>query len=419
MGWQDETEMWGGSGPFLAAILILVSAGGRPAVGGRPESYGPVSEGPSRRTPDHFELYFSGPPCGEYVADRTFSQFQVNLAPESETDSGKLAPGPEGEALLRRDDGRMVRLVSNASRIDWLLAYPYLDHRVRVVVRPILSPDCTHSADTTYVEALYPAILLDETIAPELDLRNRSDHTALRHAVDEMRKALADGAAGHGGSAVSRLEDELFAEEVASSPDPWRVVLAGSQRPLPDAAPVDVVLSGSDGGAGLFGHVAVGVDGYVYNVYPKGSDRGAPMAVPLGEYLFSAQRGQALRRPSWVLRIEGLPPHTVEEIREAIERQVDGIDSGERPYHPTRNNCVTACLRSLEPVGIKVSRTRYFTRRFPRPLFSKVLNALPRLAARAGPDGIRIELGFVPQVGVRPLTGGAPNRPMWDRTRPH
>jgi hypothetical protein len=107
----------------------------------------------------------------------------------------------------------------------------------------------------------------------------------------------------------------------------------------------------------------------------------------------------------------------VDDIREAIREQVERIDSGERPYHPTKNNCVTACLASLEPVGIKVSRTRYFTRRFPRPVFSKVLHALPRIVEKAGPEGIRVELWYVPQVGVRPLTGGAPNRPMWDGTR--
>jgi len=80
---------------------------------------------------------------------------------------------------------------------------------------------------------------------------------------------------------------------------------------------------------------------------------------------------------------------------------------------------VPACLASLEPVGIKVSRSRHFTRRFPRPVFSKVLHALPRIVEKAGPEGIRIELGYMPQVGIRPQAGGAPNRPMWDGTRVH
>jgi len=147
-----------------------------------------------------------------------------------------------------------------------------------------------------YVEAIYPALLLDDRIPPELDLRARPDRTALRYAVDVLRVALADGTTSSDGSAVSRLEQELYEDEVASAAEPWRALLAGPAEPLPDGVTVDVVLSGSDGGAGLFGHIAVGVDGDVYNVYPKGSDRGAPTAVPLGEYLFSAKRGQAIRR---------------------------------------------------------------------------------------------------------------------------
>jgi hypothetical protein len=403
----------------LAALLIFFLVGCQPAYGAQPESYGPASERPPFPPPDHFELYYSGPPCPEYEADRTFAQFQVNLARHLEAATGALVAGSEGEAFLRLGDGRDVHLVSNASRVDWLLAYPWVDTEVQVIGRSILTSNCTIRRDAFYVEAIYPSILLDEAILPQLNLRTRGDYTALRYAVEGLRKALADGTAGPDGSAVARLEHELYAEEVASASEPWRVLLAGPAQPLSDSSAIDVVLSGSDGGAGLFGHIAVGIDGEVYNVYPKGSERGAPMAVPLGEYLFSAQRGQAIRRPSWVLRIEGLPERTVDEIREAIQRQVDRIDSGERPYHPTRNNCVTACLRSLKPAGIKVSRTRYFTRRFPRPVFSKVLNALPRLVEKAGPDGLRVELWYVPQVGIRPLTGRAPNRPMWDRTRPN
>jgi len=404
---------------FIIIFFFLFPVGDRPVLGAQPESHGPAPETRSNRTPDHFERYYSGPPCPEDTADRTFSQFQVNLTRRLETATGTLAAGAKGEAILRLDDGRHVQLVSNASRVDWLLAYPHLDTEMRVLGRSILASDCTVRNDAFYVEALYPTLLLDETIVPELDLRAINGYPSLQQAVEGMREALADGTAGPDGSAIARLEHALYAEEAASASEPWRALLAGPAEPLHSADSIDVLLSGSDGGAGMFGHIAVGVDGDVYNIYPKGSDRGAPMAVSLGEYLFSAQRGQAMRRPSWVLRIEGLPARMVQEIREAIQRQVDRIDSGERPYHPTRNNCVTACLRSLEPAGIKVSHARYFTRRFPRPVFSKVLSALPRLVDKAGPDRIRIELWFVPQVGIRPLTGRAPNRPMWDRTRPH
>jgi hypothetical protein len=402
---------------LLAAVSVLPLVSGQVVFGARLDSYSPPSKPLRSQAPDHVEPYYSGPPCPDYVADRTYSQFQVNLVSDLETATGTLVAGRDGQAFLRRDDGAQVRLVSNASRIDWLLSYPYIDTEVRVIGRSILAPDCTVRTDVIYAEAVYPSILLEETIAPELDLRMRSEHPALRLAVEELRKALEDGRAGRDGGAVSRLENELFEDEVASAIEPWRVLLAGPEEPLPTASAVDLVLSGSNGGAGLFGHIAVGIEGGVYNVYPKGSDRGAPTEVPLGEYLFSAKRGQAVHRPSWVLRVEGLPERVVEDIREAIRQQVDRIDSGERPYHPTKNNCVTTCLASLEPVGIKVSKARYFTRRFPRPVFSKVLRALPRIVEKAGPEGIRIELWYVPQVGIRPLAGGAPNRPMWDGTR--
>ena len=75
-----------------------------------------------------------------------------------------------------------------------------------------------------YVEAIYPALLLDDRIPPELDLRARPDRTALRYAVDVLRVALADGTTSSDGSAVSRLEQELYEDEVASAAEPTSLV---------------------------------------------------------------------------------------------------------------------------------------------------------------------------------------------------
>lgn len=411
---------YGNVGCGITALLIVHLSAAGAAVRGESivgDAMTVTTTSPRADTAAQFALYVSGAPCPEWEADRTFSQFQVNLGAETILLRGGLEGAGRGtEAALRAQDGRLVRLVTNASRADWLLTFPYVERGVAVLGRPVLRSDCSVDRGKLYVEALYPEILMKDPVDPSLDLRQLPGYSALRVAIDDYGEELRTRTRGIERGLIARLEDELFADEIAESALPWRIVLAGPETPLSGSEAVDLVLSGSDGGAGLFGHVAVGIDGQVYNVYPKGSERGAPTAVELGDYLFSAERGQALRRPSWILRIEGLPRETVDEIREVTERQIEQIETGERPYHPTRNNCVTACLRSLEPVGIKVSKMRYFTRRFPRPVFSKVLNELPRLAKEAGPDGLRVELWFVPQVGVRPLTGGAPNRPLWDRT---
>lgn len=122
----------------------------------------------------------------------------------------------------------------------------------------------------------------------------------------------------------------------------------------------------------------VGVSRQVYDVHPKGSDRGAPGPAPLWDHLFNTQRGQALRRPTWLLRLEGLPVDVARAFHAAMREQIDDILDGRTPYHPTANNCTTVSRGALEGVGFEVAAPRYFTRRFPRPAFVHALARPPR-----------------------------------------
>jgi hypothetical protein len=232
---------------------------------------------------------------------------------------------------------------------------------------------------------------------------------------DEQHRAYAEPAPARG--AASRLEQAIFARDAARDRTPWRVRLLGPEDPLPEFGTIDVLLSGGDGSVGVFGHISVGAGGTVYNIYPKGSERGAPDEVPLWDYLFNAQRGMALGRPTWILRLEGLPDRVVAPFDREMRRQVDDIKEGRVPYHPTQNNCTVARLKGLSGLGFSVARTRYFTRRFPRPTFATLLEELPGLLASGRLPACRVELIYVPQVPTRETEGSAPNRPLRDRGR--
>jgi hypothetical protein len=191
----------------------------------------------------------------------------------------------------------------------------------------------------------------------------------------------------------------------------------GPEDPPSSTGSVDVLLSGADGSTGLFGHISVGTGGVVYNIYPLGSDRGAPDLVPLWDYLFNAQRGMAIRRPTWLLRIEGVPAPLVADFDAEMRRQIDDIREGRTPYHPTKNNCTIASFSGLARLGFEVPAARYFTRRFPRPAFASILDHLPGLLASERLSACRVELIYIPQVPTRPAEGSAPNRPIRDRGR--
>ena len=291
--------------------------------------------------------------------------------------------------------------------------------------RPILGPECIEAEGTLYVESLFPTILLGDSIAPLLDLMGRPDATALQQAVRRYRWALSRHDAQHRAwaeparalGAAGRLEEALFARDAARDRLPWRVRLMGPEEPLPELGTVDVLLSGADGSTGLFGHISVGNGGVVYNIYPNGSDRGAPDVVPLWDYLFNAQRGMAIRRPTWLLRIEGLPRAVVNGFDGDMRRQIEAIRQETTPYHPTSNNCTLASLKALSGLGFEVPAARYFTRRFPRPAFAHILDRLPGLVASGRLPACRVELIYVPQVPTRPAEGSAPNRPIRDRGR--
>lgn len=374
-----------------------------------------------------FGQYYSGPPCldGAGQVDRTWSQFQVNLGSAPVLTAGRLMATTAGGAVLVGSDDRNIELLTNASRADWLLQYPLLDGGVGVWGRPILGPGCIEAEGSLYVESLFPTALLESAIAPRLDLMGRADAAGLQDPVKRYRWALARHDAQHRayatpaptGGAADHLEKAIFERDAARDRLPWRVRLMGPEDPLPEFGTVDVLLSGGDGSVGVFGHISVGTGGIVYNIYPKGSERGAPDLVPLGDYLFNAQRGMALRRPTWILRLEGLPDGIVSRFDAEMRRQVNDIKEGRIPYHPTQNNCTVASLKGLSGLGFEVAHARYFTRRFPRPAFAHILADLPGLIASGRLPACRIELIYVPQVPTRETEGSAPNRPLRDRSR--
>jgi hypothetical protein len=381
---------------------------------------------PAARAADvagRFGKYYSGPPCLASQVDRTWSQFQVNLGNEPVLVPGRLMATTAGGVVLLGDDQRSIELLTNASRADWLLDYPLLDDGVGVYAHPILGPGCIEAEGALYVESIFPTSLLASTITTRLDLMQRPGAAALQDSIRRYRRALsrrdphrgADVEPARAAGAAAHLEEALFDRDAASDPRPWRVRLLGADDPLPEFGTVDVLLSGADGSVGLFGHISVASNGIVYNIYPKGSDRGAPDLVPLYDYLFNAQRGMALRRPTWVLRLQGLPAGIVDDFDRTMRRQVDDIQEGRVPYHPTRNNCTVASLKALSGLGFEVGKARYFTRRFPRPAFARLLEALPGLVGSGRLPACRVELIYVPQVPTRPTEGSAPNRPIRDR----
>ena len=374
-----------------------------------------------------FGQYYSGPPClvSQGQVDRTWSQYQVNLGSDPVLTAGRLMATTAGGAVLVSRDDRDIELLTNASRADWLLDYPLLEDGVGVWGRPILGPGCIEAEGSIYVESLFPTALLESAIAPRLDLMGRPDAAELQDAVKRYRWALARRDPQHRAwaepapatNASDRLEKAIFERDAARDRLPWRVRLMGPEDPLPEFGTVDVLLSGGDGSVGVFGHISVAASGIVYNIYPKGSERGAPDLVPLWDYLFNAQRGMALRRPTWILRLEGLPDDLVAGFDREMRRQVGDIKEGRVPYHPTQNNCTVASLKGLSGLGFEVARARYFTRRFPRPAFAHILADLPGLMASGRLPACRIELIYVPQVPTRETEGSAPNRPLRDRSR--
>ncbi len=398
--------------PFARARSAVLTAGLLSIPTWHAQAAGPLQR---------FGLYYSGPPCTEARVDRTYSQFQVNLAPEPTLVRGRLRAGEDGAVFLSGGGDRGVKLLTNASRADWLLTYPLIESEVGVWGHPILNSDCSLDEGSLYVEALFPLVLLTGPIDRRLDLTRRPGEDRLVSAVMRFRRSLGASVgaanAGERGEGGPPLHEEIFSPEASHGVAPWRVRLLGSDEDLPADDSIELLLSGSDGSTGMFGHIAVGAGGRVYNVYPKGSDRGAPEPVPMWDYLFNAQRGQALRRPTWVLRLEGLPPEIVEGFRLELESRIADLQEGRSAYHPTANNCTIVSLNALSRLGFEVAAARYFTRRFPRPAFEHVLRRLPRLIESGRLQARRIELSFVPQVPVRPSEGGAPNRPLRDRSR--
>ncbi|MGH9750689.1 MAG: hypothetical protein ACRD6R_12295 [Candidatus Polarisedimenticolia bacterium] len=384
--------------------------------------------------PGKFGLYYSGGPCSYTEVDRTYSQFQVNLGESPVLIEGRLVAGPDGEAVLLRPDGGTLRLLTNASRADWLLTYPLMRDGVAAWGREILRPDCSVADDAIYVEALFPPPVVQGPIPPALDVSRRRDFGGLLGALREYRATLLHSAAGglttlarlgEGGDedlevrrgSVADLERELFIQGIASDEAPWRARLLGDDGAVPYGTSVDILVSGSDGSVGVFGHIAVGGDGMVYNVYPLGSERGAPEPVSLHDYLFNVQRGHVLRRPTWILRLQGLPREAVAAFHADVQEEIRDIREGRVAYHPTANNCTTVSMRALSKIGFDEPTGRPFTRRFPRPAFTWILSRLPRLIAGGKVVPRRIELLYVPQVPVRLTEGGAPNRPLRDRGR--
>jgi len=376
--------------------------------------------------PGHFDPYYSGPPCPDSHIDRTYSQFQVNLGDEPRLFSGILRSDAEGGARLLEAQGRTIELVSNSSRAEWLLGYPLLEGKVGVWARPILRPDCSVSESSLYVEAIFPLVLFQGAIDPILDIFRMGGTRELRDAVLRYRRALTGSEDGvphsihhtrRHGSAASHLEKALFSPDLATAERPWRVRLMDSKEPAPGTGSIQILVSGSDGSTGMFGHIAVGVGDHVFNVYPNGSDRGAPGPVPLWDYLFNAERGQALRRPTWVLRLDGISDDVVSTIDREMTELTREMEEGESRYHPTGNNCTLATLKALRRLGFKVAGGRYFTKRFPRPAFSHVLHQVPDLVESGKLNLSGAELWYIPQVPERASVGGAPNRPLLDRSR--
>jgi hypothetical protein len=399
--------------PFVPIAIIILSSSR-------------LGAGPDPGSPLRFASYYSGPPCPISQADRTFSQFQVNLSPEEGALSGDLVADENGEALLARDGQPPVRLVTNASRADWLLSYPLLMNEVGILGHGILRPDCSTDAESFYVEAIFPPVLLQGRIDPRVDLMERQGVEPLQGAVLRYRRELSRGMRSPKAAedsqpgmlrAAGDLAEELFVPDASMALQPWRVRLMGGDEELPASDTVEILLSGSDGAVGVFGHIAAGGGGTVYNVYPKGSDRGAPGPVDLADYLFNAERGHALRRPTWILRLEGLPEEVVSAFHRDISALVNELDEGRVPYHPTANNCTIVSLKALGHLGFEVAKARYFTRRFPRPAFTKILSDLPGRIAVGRLGARRVELIYVPQVPTRPAVGGAPNRPLRDRSK--
>src|SRR2546422_4647 len=149
--------------------------------------------------PSRFGLYYSGPPCPEVQVDRTYSQFQVNLARDPELLKGRLIGGPDGVAVMARDARQGIELLSNASRADWLLSYPFIEDGIGVWGRPILGPGCETREGSFYIEAGFPLVLLQGSIDPRLDLMRRSDVAGLPAAGRAHRRAL-DGSTGQPGA---------------------------------------------------------------------------------------------------------------------------------------------------------------------------------------------------------------------------
>jgi len=381
---------------------------------------------PQPGSPDRFAAYYSGPPCPTSQADRTYSQFQVNLSAEQAMLSGDLVAGENREALLLREGLPPIRLVTNASRADWLLSYPLIMNQVGIWGHGILRPDCSTDADIFYVKAIYPPVLLQGRIDARVELMNRPGVEPLRRSVLHYRRELSRGMQSRKVAenpedgmlrAAGNLAEELFEPGAAMELQPWRVRLMGGDEELPGSSTVEILVSGSDGSVGVFGHIAAAGGGMVYNVYPKGSDRGAPGPVHLADYLFNAERGHALRRPTWILRLEGLPEEMVAAFHQDISAQVEDLEEGRVPYHPTANNCTIVSLKALGHLGFQVAKARYFTRRFPRPAFTKILSDPPHLIASGRLKARRVEMIYVPQVPTRPAVGGAPNRPLRDRSK--
>jgi len=383
--------------------------------------------GVSLEPPERIALYYSGARCSATHVDRTYSSFQVNLDEQHRLLTGRLA-SQEGEAVLLSREAGPVRLVSNASRADWLLAYPLTGSEVGVWGRSIHGEDCARREGIIYMESLYPSLLFEDRIDPRVDLATRIDAAELAEALAGYGWALSPKSRAEfpphmsprRRNAMDRLEKTLFSDEWSRMETPWRIRIygpEGARDAASSARTVSLLLSGSDGSTGMFGHISVAIGHEVFNVYPRGSERGSPGIVPLWDYLFNAQRGQALRRPTWMLRLDGLPEELVASLEARMLAEVGDIEEGRSVYHPVKNNCTTLCVNALAALGLDPPSARYFTKRFPRPAFTRLLEQIKERVSSGRLEIGRAEMAFIPQVPEGPRLGTAPNRPFWDGAR--
>ena len=117
----------------------------------------------------------------------------------------------------------------------------------------------------------------------------------------------------------------------------------------------------------------------------------------------------AMRRPTWILRLEGLPQDVVAAFDHDMRSQIQDIQDGRAVYHPTANNCTVASLRALTHLGFEVAAAHGRTvraRRRPPVLLRRV-----RRPQRPAPR--------LPVPRFSPARGRTPPRPWLRCPREH